>query len=519
MQPQLIRRTTRPVPPHIPSLHALKILRTAFLATLLATVLFGCRKDELFTDNPGAGLVFTQDTIFFDTVFTTVGTVTKRFTARNPNNEGVHVDIALEGGTPSPFRINVDGSPGTTFSGVEIPGGDSIYIFVEATLGPGSVNTPFIIEDRIRFSTGSVEQQVLLNAWGQDAHFFRPDQYVQGFPAFSYIAGGYDSLGNQVCETVHWTNDKPYVIYGYGVVDSCCTLLIDAGVRVYFHGGGGLWVYRGGNIQANGTAEERITFQGDRLEEMYANLPGQWDRIWINDGPTDNVLNHVEIRNALVGLQPQSWIGTPGQPTSANRLVLNNVSIRNCSAAGILSENYRIKSTNLLVADCGQYCVALTGGGAYDFNHSTIANYWSYDLRQEPAFILTNTFQDLQGSAQVRPVEAGNFRNGIIYGNNGNEFQLALDDDAPADFLFKNFLFRTDQSTSDATHFEPSTTYRNQDPGFKDPGSGNFHLQDNAYARIKGFDPFGLDPEAVNDLDGVLRPSDQSDLGCYTYVP
>jgi hypothetical protein len=498
----------------------LKILRPTLLLILLAAVLFGCRKDQLFTDSPSARLEFSVDSILFDTVFTTVGTVTKRFTARNRNSDGVRVNIALEGGSPSPFRINVDGSSGLSFSDVEIPGGDSIYIFVEATLGPGGSNTPFVIEDHILFNTNGNEQRVTLNAWGQNAHFYRPDTYVQGFPAFSYIAGGYDSSGNQICETVHWTNDKPYVIFGYAVVDSCCTLIIDPGVRVYFHGGGGLWVYRGGNIQANGTYDEHITFQGDRLEAEYADLPGQWDRIWINDGPNNNEFKHVDIKNALVGIQPQSWIGTPGQPTSANWLVLNNVSIRNCSAAGILSENYRIKSTNLLVENCGQYCVALTGGGKYDFNHSTIANYWSYDVRQEPAFIMTNTFSDLYGATHVRDVEASSFRNGIIYGNNGNEFQLAFDNQLSPDFLFKNFLFRTDQSTSDAGHFEQSTTYRNQSPGFVDASNGDFHLTENAYARNKGLDDFGTDPEAFNDLDNVVRAWDGvPDLGCYEFPP
>jgi hypothetical protein len=504
--------------PRIPSLHALKKFHSAFLLVpLLVLALFGCRRDELFTDSPDVQLVFSQDSILFDTVFTTVGTVTKRFTVRNPNNKGVHVDIALEGGTPSPYRINVDGSPGTSFTGVEIAGGDSLYIFVEATLGAGGSNTPFVVEDHVLFNTNGSEQQVTLQAWGQNAHFFYPDQHVQGFPAFSYIAGGYDSLGNQICETVHWTNDKPYVIMGYGVVDSCCTLIIDPGVRVYFHGGGGLWVYRGGNIQAEGTDEEHITFQGDRLEAEYADLPGQWDRIWINDGPADNVFNHVDIKNALVGIQPQSWIGTPGQPTSANTLVLDNVSIRNCSAAGILSENYRIKSTNLLVADCGQYCVALTGGGEYTFNHPTIANYWAYDVRQEPAFVLTNSFTDINGATQVREVEASTFRNGIIDGNIGNEFQLALDNAAPADFLFSNFLFRTDQGTT-GDHFDPNTIYRNQSPGFVDAGNGDYHLMQNAYARNKGSDPPGQDPDAITDLDGVTRPGNISDLGCYTWT-
>lgn len=504
-----------------PSLRALKTLRTASLLLILLALLPSCRKDQLFTDSQDIRLEFSQDSILFDTVFTTVGTVTKRFTVRNTHREGVRVDISLEGGQSSPFRINVDGSPGLHFSQVEIPGEDSLFVFVEATLGPGGVNTPFVIEDHILFNTNGTEQQVLLSAWGQDAHFFRPnpDDYVPGFPPFSYIAGGFDADGNQVCETVHWVNDKPYVIYGYGVVDSCCTLIIDPGVRVYFHGGAGLWVYRGGRILAEGTAEEKITFQGDRLESLYEDLPGQWDRIWINDGPDSNRFNHVEIKNALIGIQAQSWIGTPGQPTSANTLVLNNVSIRNCSAAGILSENYRIKSTNLLVGDCGQYSVALTGGGQYNFNHSTIANYWTYDVRQEPAFIVTNTFTDIYGNGQVREIEESRFSNGIIYGNNTNEFELAFDNQLTPDIFFRNFLFRTNKPTSDPDRFDQNTIHRNQDPGFVDTSERDFHLKENANARGKGYDPFGEDPVATFDLDGVQRPNDQSDLGCYTYVP
>ena len=490
------------------------------LPFLLAVLATSCRKDQLFTNDLSAQLVFTDDTIYFDTVFTTVGTVTKRFTAHNPASEGVRVNIDLEGGSPSFFRINVDGSSGLSFSDVEIAGGDSIYVFVEATIDGNNPSNPFIVEDHVLFNTNGNQQQVVLQAWGQDAHFFpnadRPLNHVNGFPSFSYIAGGYDSSGTQICETVHWTNDKPYVISNYAVVDSCCTLIIDPGVRVYFHGGGGLWVYRGGRILAQGTYDDHITFQGDRLEAEYADLPGQWDRIWINDGPQNNVFEHVDIKNALVGIQPQSWIGTPGQPTSANTLILDNVSIRNCSAAGILAENFRITSTNLLVANCGQYCVALTGGGEYDFNHSTIANYWSYDVRQEPAFILSNSFSDLYGATQVREVETSSFRNGIIYGNNGNEFQLAIDGSAPTDFFFKDFLFRTDQPTADAVHFEQSSIYRNQEPGFVDASNGDFHLIENAYAKDKGHDQTG---EAPFDLDNNLRGDGQPDLGCYEFTP
>ena len=273
-------------------------------------MLFACRKNERFTDDSGIRLEFSQDTVLFDTVFTTVGTVTKRFTARNPNANAVRINVALEGGSASDYRINVDGATGTAFTEVEVLGGDSLYVFVEATLGPGGVNTPFIIEDRILFNTNGTEQEVRLMAWGQDALFYpnpnAPVQSIQDFPQFSYIAGGYDQNGVQICgQNVIWTAEKPIVLLNYGVVDSCNSLTIEAGARIYVHGGAGLWVYRGGQITANGTLQNPITFQGDRREEQFAELPGQWDRIWINEGPSgmDNKFEYVSIKNALIGIQ------------------------------------------------------------------------------------------------------------------------------------------------------------------------------------------------------------------------
>ena len=502
-------------------MHALSPPRPIILLLSLAVVvLFGCRRDELFTDDPGASLDFTQDTVLFDTIFTTVGSVTKRFVARNLGDQAVRVNIALEGGSPSPFRINVDGASGISFSDVEILGGDSIYVFVEATLDQSNTNNPLIIEDRILFNTNGNEQEVLLVAWGQDAHFFYPDRAIQGFPRFSIIAG-LDDNGGTTCETVVWPNDKPYVIYGYAVVDSCSTLRIEPGVRVYVHGGGGLWIYRWGRIQAEGTLEDPITFQSDRLEPLYAELPGQWDRIWINDGPAgqDNSLVNVVVKNALVGIQCETWPLIPDAPTSAAQLVLNNVSIRNCSAAGILSRNYRITSNNLLVGDCGQYSVALTGGGEYYFNHSTIANYWNYGIRQTPAFILTNTYQDITGALQIREVESSEFVNGIVYGSNVNEFQLSFDAALQPQVTFDRYLIRTDQPTDNATIFPfPDRIYRNQNPGFLSPGDRDFRLAESAFARNKGT---SSTIEAINDLQGNLRNCDGLgfDLGCFEWCP
>ena len=257
----------------------LKTLRTLLLLAVTTTLLFACRKNERFTEESGIRLEFSQDSVLFDTVFTTVGTITKRFTARNPSDNAVRITVGLEGGAASDYRINVDGATGTGFQDVEVLGGDSIYIFVEATLGPGSANTPFIIEDRILFNTNGSEQEVRLLAWGQDAIFYpnpnAPVQFVPGLPQFSYIAGGYDQNGAQICgQNVIWTAEKPIVLLKYGVVDSCNSLTIEEGARIYVHGGAGLWVYRGGQITAIGTAQNP-SIPRDRRERILL-ITGQW---------------------------------------------------------------------------------------------------------------------------------------------------------------------------------------------------------------------------------------------------
>ncbi|MBK6777567.1 MAG: hypothetical protein IPG74_17575 [Flavobacteriales bacterium] len=381
-------------------------MKTArFLILLFVVVLLAlpaCRKDAQFTEDR-VELVFSQDTILYDTIFTTVGSITKRFTARNPNDNAVRVDIALQGGSHSPFRINVDGASGLSFTDVEILGGDSIYIFVEATLDANNANNPFIIEDHILFNTNGAEQDVLLLAWGE----------------------------------------------------------------------------------ALGSTSEPIIFQGDRLESLYDNLPGQWDRIWINEGDfanEDNRFENVVIRNSLIGIQCETWPLSVNEPTTINKLVLNNVKILNCSAAGILSRNYRITANNLLVGDAGQYSVALTGGGQYELNHLTVGNFWDWEIRNTPAFIVTNYFQDINGTLQVRDIGASLIRNSIIHGSNTNEFELDLDAAGVSDLTFKEMLFRTDQNVSDPNIFNTGISV-NQDPAFVNGSGDDYHLTENSFAR------------------------------------
>src|SRR5690606_17095736 len=162
------------------------------LLLILGLAVFGitsCKKDIQFTKDH---LDFSHDTLLFDTIFTTVGSTTKWLRVFNHNKQPIKIDeIELMGGSSSPFRINVDGIPTDAIQNVEIPGEDSIFVFVEVTLAVNNQSNPLVISDSIRFRTNGVDQYVNLDVWGQDA-YFHVNELVEGT----------------------WMNDKPHVLYG-----------------------------------------------------------------------------------------------------------------------------------------------------------------------------------------------------------------------------------------------------------------------------------------------------------------
>ena len=111
--------------------------------------LFSCKK-ELFTTSPDAFLSVETDTLHFDTVFTTTGSITQRFKIFNENSKGIHVStIQLKGGISSPFKINAMGIPGPVINNVDVADNDSLYVFVTVNINPSMANLPFLVRDSV----------------------------------------------------------------------------------------------------------------------------------------------------------------------------------------------------------------------------------------------------------------------------------------------------------------------------------------------------------------------------------
>jgi hypothetical protein len=148
------------------------ILKPLLIIALAIFSLFSCKKEEILKDG-SATLVFSEDTIMFDTVFVSIGSVTKNFRIYNRYDDILKISsIRLAGGASSLYRLNVNGTPGKSFSDIEIRGGDSIWVFVEVTIDPNSAVLPYIVQDSIIFETNGNQQDIDLVAWGQNAHFF-----------------------------------------------------------------------------------------------------------------------------------------------------------------------------------------------------------------------------------------------------------------------------------------------------------------------------------------------------------
>ncbi len=427
-----------------------------FLYTLgllsLIVVWSSCRND--FETLPSTGnLEFSRDTVYLDTVFTNIGSSTYNLKVYNRSDEDISIpSVRLGQGENSFYRLNVNGQAGKTFTNVEILAKDSIFVFVETTIDVNTFpnNLQFLYTDAIEFDSGSNQQNVELVTLVQDAVFLFPERFGDGTTETLNL--GMDAEGNDVLiegfflddDELNFTNEKPYVIYGYAAVPPTKTLTVDAGARVHFHENSGLLIANQATIKANGALssdpvllENEIIFQGDRLEPAFEDIPGQWGTIWLTAGSTAHEFNYTTIKNAVVGILMDSNDGS-NNPT----LTIKNTQIYNSGNVGLLARTGNVDGENMVITNSGQASLVLSLGGTYNFRHSTFGNYWNRSFRNFPAVVIDNSLQVSETEILVADLIEANFSNCIIYGSEGREFFLNAEPEAAFNFNFSNSLLR-----------------------------------------------------------------------------
>ncbi len=447
-------------------------------------LLLSCTKLGV-TTNSNAQLTFTSNDITFDTVFTDIGSTTKNIRIKNLNKENLKISsIRLEKGNASQFKINVDGNNSLIINNIEILAEDSLYLFIQVKIDPTSQLSPLIVEDKIIFEVNGKIQVVTLLAYGQSAHYHKPTfakTYSNG------LQFKYSKIAPNNNTTVKWgggtglEDNKPHVIFDWLIIDSTQKLIINPTVKVYFHQNAGMWVYRYGTLQVNGTYGNEVVFQGDRLEESYKNVPGQWNRIWINEGSTDNYINYAVIKNAFIGLQAEViYTNTP----APKKLKLTNTVIKNASLWGLYASSYNIWAANNVITNCKGYCVLLNKGGNYTMIHNTIANYFnaSGGRADETSLYIGNVTDNL-----IYPYDSIYFANTIVDGTKTDEVTMNItkyqSSNPNQTIQFNHCLLKSTVNTTSVALI--SNTLYNLNLGFVDPINNNYQLNTNSDAKKK----------------------------------
>jgi hypothetical protein len=452
---------------------------------VIAVYLASCNKESYF-QGENAVLDTSSDTLHFDTVFTSVGSVTQLFKIFNGNNGKLKLSsVKLAGGASSPFKINVDGLPGPEVNDIDIAANDSLYVFVTVKIDPSADKLPFIISDSVNITYNGNVKKVQLQAWGRNAHFIR-----------SHIITADET----------WTNELPYVILGGLQIKENARLVVEKGTSIYVHADAPILV--DGTLIVNGEKYDstRVVFSGDRLDDPYRNFPGGWPGIFFRETSHDNVLQYAIIKNAYQGIVADKAM-TPGI-----KVILNESIIDNCYDAGLIAVNSSVTATNCLFSNCGKNLIFALGGN-YLLQHCTAAAYSNlFIIHKDPVLQVSNYIMQ-DNVLHDAPLNA-RFENCIFWGSDGTvEDEVVAGKQGSSSFAvsFQNCLWKIKEEPADVMTTE---MIANQDPEFDSINTTdqfyNFRLKDISPAINKG-----KSSGVSIDLDGNMRPVGIPDLGSY----
>lgn len=331
------------------------------LLVFLALTLTGCHDQfDHFTSDSSARISFSQDTLCLDTLYSEQPSSTRTLLVYNKGNKALKIDeIRLLHGVERGFRINVDGRSGQRFERVTLPAGDSIHVFVEATLPRMMDDLPQLITDSILFRFNGKQQALRIESWCHNL-----DQY--------------DLLHIQRDSVI--TAQRPLYVRDSLVVDEGVTLTLDAGVHLLLGDNAHISVY--GTLCSNGTPAERVLIEGLRRDYLipsvnYRLVPGQWNYVRLARGTKGNKLLYTTIRNGRDGLICDGSLPATGDETLyAEGLIITNMKGRALTLDRARARLYNCELSNTLST------TLLVTGGMTELLHCSLVNYYAWDKRE-----------------------------------------------------------------------------------------------------------------------------------------
>ncbi len=423
-------------------------------------------------------LVFSMDTVSFDTLITSRTSITRRFRIFNPSNQDLTLDeIAVAGGDDSSYDIIVNGKQGASVRDELLEKGDSLLVLVNVNIDPTDQNLPFLVKDSVLVSWNQTQTDIKLEAWGQNANFLRNEI---------------------VCDEI-WTNEKPYVIQGFVAVDSLCSLTIEPGTRVLVDNGASIFVE--GTLDVRGDSGNVVTFRNTRFDDSFLRAPGQWGGLVFFPGSRNNRISYATIENAITGI---FTFGTNVDELRV-QMDLDHTTIRHMSNAGIQAFTSELQLSNSEIYDCGGFMVSTFVGGNYTYDHCTFTNEQTSFIRDEPSLVFLDNFP---GSEEPLVADLSvSISNSILWGSESEELFFGNEGGAVLDTMVRQNIIRSEGNwpgnfSSVDFNF----------PGFIDPFSFDYQLDSLAFARDQA-----TGSRIVDDILGIPRDA-MPDIGAFERV-
>ena len=486
------------------------------LPALFALLLAACSDYESFSDNPAYRLSFSEDTIRFDTLVSTIPSSTKTLYAFNNNGDGLRVStIQLEGGAASHFRVNVDGRylADGVWHDFEVLKHDSLVVRIEMTPPEAGSTEPLYFDDKLHFLLeNGATQTVVLTGGSIDAYIMKEGLMVEA---------------DQTLLT-----DKPYVIYDSLVVKQGAELTLTEGTTLMFHDKAALHVY--GKLTVQGSLEKPVVLRGDRLDHMfdylrYDNTPSRWEGIVVHRGSYGNTLSQCDLHSSRFGIICEDTEQL--KPDEANPSVtLDGCILHNIGGDGMQLNNCVSRVTNTQISNTLGHTVSISGG-SHDFVYCTLAQFYPFAVSQGTRGDALHLVSSEEGD-EYGMLRRAHFINCVItgYGSDVIMGENIVTDSYTCDYLFHHCFLNT-PAVDDEEHFAGCIFDQDKKKDEEDKlvRQDNFLVFDTENF-IYDFTPKDsslirslADPSYADlplfDRKGVSRLADEGpDAGCYEYV-
>ncbi|WP_126969682.1 choice-of-anchor Q domain-containing protein [Gynurincola endophyticus] len=440
---------------------------------IIVFVALACNKTDL-TSGLSGGVKFSVDSLKFDTLLAGLPSSVHTVKVFNTSNEDVVFDkVELGGGTLSNFSINLHGRSGSSFSNIQLPAKDSIYLFVTVTPANTSADHLFLIRDSITFSHKNLTQKLQLEAYAEPVTVYK-NVTIQN--DLTLEAG------------------KSYFIQGIFTVAENVKLNISEGVKIYVYPNSPIEIK--GILNVNGNAEKPVLFTTYRKDYLTS---GSWEGIRLSANNQLHTIKYTRIeyaKNAIILESTQ-----PGN----TQLTIEGSAIRFSLSAALRLKNINLSLNNSEITN-NNINISMEGGGEYNLKQVTAATYSTMHTLHQVAGISIND----TGASETNPMKV-DILNSIIWGDLSDELRF-LKGSNHSIVNIRYSIYKMTLQKDDINISESQTT----DPLFAEIDISkkifNFKLSSGSPAIDKG-----LFVSSDKDITGALRTDGKPDLGCYEF--